>query len=223
MEANFGSWEFSRGGVKTYNFDISYGGFIGVYGDNTDMINTLGPFYNPGVCSCDESQLAPSALSDMVASVSSGAAALQTIPVFYNTYEAQGRGSCGGQIFTIAQADGSSVASFLSLSNSELTLQTTDPALIGEYSIRLTVTMEDYPTIQTYSDFTVRLLILASGPSYEATKTLVSQGGPYTAVNSCYTEPDFGYTLVRGMQTSESELPSYASYDLSAISVTADP
>lgn len=41
--------------------------------------------------------------------------------------------------------------------------------------------------------------------------------------NSCYTEPDFGYTLVLGMSTIEASLPSYATYDSSSITVTANP
>ena len=41
--------------------------------------------------------------------------------------------------------------------------------------------------------------------------------------NTCYTEPDVGYTLVLGMTTTEASLPSYMTYDSTNIAVTADP
>ena len=70
----------------------------------------------------------------------------------------------------------------------------------------------------------MRLLILGSGPSFVAKYALEAGGGPYIAANSCYTEPDFGYTLVLGISSSsEAALPSFASYDSSGVSVTADP
>ena len=47
--------------------------------------------------------------------------------------------------------------------------------------------------------------------------------GPYTVANTCFTEPNLGYTLVLGMTTSTSSLPSYANYDSSSVSITADP
>ena len=72
-------------------------------------------------------------IQDMQASVTVGSASTQTIPNFLNTYEQQGRGSCGDRVYSIAQVNGSSVASFLSVSGSELTLQSLDTGLIGEY------------------------------------------------------------------------------------------
>ena len=82
--------------MKNYNFDLANGGFIGVYGTNTDMINSLGPYYDPGICNCDEAEFIVQSMSDMIESVTSGNALVQIIPTFENTHEQQGRGSCGG-------------------------------------------------------------------------------------------------------------------------------
>ena len=159
----------------------------------------------------------------MVASVTTGDAQLQTIPTFGNTYEQQGRGSCGGQTYSVTKTDGSSAASFMSISGSQITLMSTDTGSIGQYTIRLTATMEDYTSIQTTTDFIVRLLVLGSGPTFASTQSLEVGEGPYTVANSCYTEPDFGYTLVLGMSTSEASLPDFVTYDSGVIAVIADP
>ena len=104
----------------------------------------------------------------MIESVTTGNPLVQIIPAFTNTYTSQGRGSCGDQIYSITQTDGSLTDSFLTLSGDQLTLQSSDESLIGEYSIRLTVTLQDYTNVQATTDFTVRLLILDSGPSFVA-------------------------------------------------------
>ena len=83
--------------------------------------------------------------------------------------------------------------------------------------------MDDYTTIQTTSDFIVTLVVLDSDSSFVSSMMLTVGEGPYSVANTCYTEPDLGYTLVKGMTTSTSSLPSYASYESSSVSITADP
>ena len=67
------------------------------------------------------------------------------------------------------------------------------------------------------------LISLTSGPSYVANKSLKISNGAVTVANTCYTEPDVGYTVVLGMTTTEASLPSYMTYDSTNIAVTADP
>ena len=51
-------------------------------------------------------------------------------------------------------------------------LASTNAALAGTYQIRLTVTLDDYSSVQTTTDFTVNLIYLGSGPSYVAAKSV---------------------------------------------------
>lgn len=71
-----GSIEFGDLGVaiaqQTWNFDLSNGGFIGLYGYYTEMLNSLGPYYNPGNCDCSETILKSSAILDMASSITTG-------------------------------------------------------------------------------------------------------------------------------------------------------
>ena len=52
-DVTFGQWILVNGGMKTYSFDVANGGFIGFFGTSTDMINQLGPYYDPGICTCE--------------------------------------------------------------------------------------------------------------------------------------------------------------------------
>lgn len=68
-------------------------------------------------------------------------------------------GYCGGQSFSLLKNDGSSVSSFLTIeSGNVITLVTTDPSHIGQYTIELTVTLDDYPTQTLSQTFTVTLV-----------------------------------------------------------------
>ena len=74
-ERTWGSFFSITGGIIEHNFDTSNGGFIGIYGNYTDMLNSIGPYYNPGLlCTCDETILVSQALETMAASLTTGAA-----------------------------------------------------------------------------------------------------------------------------------------------------
>ena len=57
IERTWGSFFDVTGDFMEHDFDVSNGGFIGVYGSYTDMLNAVGPYYNPGDCTCDDTEL----------------------------------------------------------------------------------------------------------------------------------------------------------------------
>ena len=52
FEVAFGTAFDAPAGLKTWSFDSENGGFIGVYGTYSEMINEIGPYYSPGLCTC---------------------------------------------------------------------------------------------------------------------------------------------------------------------------
>ena len=69
----FGSYSNVNGGLKSnYDFNTVKGGMIGVFGTYTSSLNSLGPYSNPGLCTCAETTLFPTTVPEMAASVSTG-------------------------------------------------------------------------------------------------------------------------------------------------------
>lgn len=97
MSKIFGSYSLINGGYRTnYDFNKPRGGMIGVYGTSTEMLNSLGPYSDPGSCECSETTLVAPTISDMAASVTTGVTTVQSVPVFPDTFSSGGWGSCGG-------------------------------------------------------------------------------------------------------------------------------
>ena len=83
----FGESLDATGGTYTYSFSGSNGGFIGVYGTYSEMLNEFGPYSSKLYCTCSETQLISQSLENMIISINSGSTAAQTIPVFADTHE----------------------------------------------------------------------------------------------------------------------------------------
>ncbi len=79
------------------------------------------------------------------------------------------------------------------------------------------MTLTDWPLISTTIDFTVSLVQIGPGPSYVSAKSIIVAQGPYTVTNTCYTEPNFGFTLKLDMVTST--VPTYVTLDNKNVSV----
>jgi len=87
VKLEFGNRLESNAGILNYDFDKIDGGFIGVYGSYTDdLISSLGPYSNPGICSCEDTKIVSTSIETMVASVTTGTASKQVIPMFPDIY-----------------------------------------------------------------------------------------------------------------------------------------
>lgn len=73
--------------MKTnYDFNTVKGGMIGVFGTFEGSLNSLGPYSNPGLCTCADTNLLATTVPEMAASVSTGTPSVQTIPIFPDSY-----------------------------------------------------------------------------------------------------------------------------------------
>ena len=87
LRGTFGSFSNVNGGIKNYDFNDIKSGMIGVFGTFTsESLNSMGPYSNPGICTCDDTTLYTVSISDMAADVTSGVPTVETIPVFPDTF-----------------------------------------------------------------------------------------------------------------------------------------